>query len=224
MVRALVVLLIGLTVPVIGGYYAWWDQFARPPVEGNLLPTRPIVVLEGADRLGAALEGAAWVSPGLEGGPVLYDVGFRACSDCLSYKRLEFDDLHAAGVDTRVLLYAPSAGRYEAGAAEQAVLAELYRTRDWELYETWYEGAPDAYYARPDQPPPVAGDPAREALIEAGRAARDEIAGVMAANGWGMEVPALFWRDAEDGRWRAYLGDTARGRAHVRRALGVALD
>ncbi len=224
MVRWLVILVLGLNAAALGGWYVWWDQFARSPVASKVLPARPAVIQVGAERLGEILENAPWVSPGLEGGVTLYKIGFRACSDCLSYKLLEFDALHAAGVDTRVLLYAPRSGRYEASPEEQAVLAELYRTRDWDLYEAWYEdNAADAYYARPDQPPPVAGDMTREALVETGRDAHDDIAEIMAANGWGMERPAMFWRDPDDGLWRVYMGDTDRGRAHIRRALGVPL-
>lgn len=224
MVRWLLVLIVGLNVAALGGWYVFWDQFARPPVASKVLPTRPAVIQVGAERLAEILENAPWVSPGVEGGVTLYKIGFRECSDCLSYKLLEFDDLQAAGVDTRVLLYAPRSGRYEASAEEQAVLAELYRTRDWSLYEAWYEDtAADAYYAQPNQPPAVAGDAEREALVERGRDAHDDIAAIMAQNGWGMERPAMFWRDPDDGLWRVYMGDTARGRDHIRRALGVPL-
>ncbi len=222
MARALIGLLVGLAVLVWGGWAVSErvsDLTVRSPVEGKRLPARPSPVRIDAAKLDAILEASPWVSPGLEG-PVLWNIGFRACSDCIAFKETTFPALHAAGVDTRVMLYAPISGTYEAGAPEKAVLAELVATRDWALYEAWYESSAPAYYASQELPPAVEGNPEREAAIAAGRAAHDAVADVFAANGWDMERPALLWKD-EAGRWMVFMGDTPRGRRLITRALGL---
>lgn len=218
MIRAVSAVVLTLAL-VIGGWLVWWDQFARSPVASKVLPARPAVVTERVDELARALEAADWVSPGLEG-PVLYQVGFRACPDCIEFKAAAFEDLHAAGVDTRVILYAPKSGRYEAGDPEKATLAELARTSDWALYEAWHEFAnPAGFYEMRGDPAPLSA--ADEAAILKGRETRDLVAEIMAAHGWGMEVPAMFWRD-DAGRWRVYMSSHPRGMDHVRRAMGAA--
>lgn len=210
--------IIAAAVVVTGGWLWWWRAYERSHVDTKRLPAQPAIIAKQADRLEALLDGAPWVSPGGKG-PVLWEVGFRHCSDCIAYERLEFTALREAGVDTRVVIYAPWSGKYDASKAERDAIAELYRTRDWAFYVRWTAEAPAAFYARAAQPDSD-GDPARAAAIEAGRQLRRDLEAVLKANGWDMETPSLFWK-GEDGRWRTYLGHTPQGRAFVRHAMGV---
>lgn len=219
LIRGVIVAAIGA-----GAAFWWWDGYLRSPIAGRDLPPRPSLVKVEAERIDQIFDQSPWVAPTLEdvNGPVLWQLGFRQCSDCLAYDKSEFAALHAAGVETRVVLYAPLQGRYVAPPPEQATLAEMQLRGSWAIFEDWMAVAPAAYYARASHPR-VEGDPVREAILKAGRRTRADLEEVMAANGWDMEVPALFWKDAE-GRWMVYLGDTERGRRQVRRALGVPLD
>jgi predicted RNA methylase len=55
------------------------------------------------------LDSAAWVSPHLSNDKVLYMVSWQSCPYCLAYERDDFPKLQAAGVDTRVIVYARAA-------------------------------------------------------------------------------------------------------------------
>lgn len=217
MVRAILAYLVALAV-VIGGWWVLWDQFARSPVASKVLPARPAVVEQQADELGALLRGAQWVGPGLEGA-VLYKIGFRQCPDCINLEKSIFPALNAAQVDTRVLYYAPRSGRYEASDGEKRALDTVYRTRDWAFFEAWMEDAnPSFFYDNTDMQPV---DAAAQARIEAAISTHDRVAEIMAANGWSMERPAMFWQD-EGGRWRVIMGDTPRIQKLVLKHFGVA--
>ncbi|VAV89762.1 hypothetical protein MNBD_ALPHA06-898, partial [hydrothermal vent metagenome] len=162
--------------------------YEKPPVPGKQLPKTPQTVTVGVAELTDALSNGPWVSPGLTG-KVLYKIGFRSCGDCINYELTEFPALHAANVDTRVILYAR---RGNADATEEAIIADLTCKRDWTIYSRWMEDVPDAYPVVYGMPPMVQGSTQREACLEWGRVVRDRVANVMQQNGWPMEVPALF--------------------------------
>ncbi len=193
-------------------------KYQHPPVPGVLLPKIPQTILIDADQLSDTLEHGPWVSPGLDG-PILYKIGYRSCPDCISFERTEFADMHAAGVDTRVILYAR---RKFSTAPERAVIADLACTREWPIYERWMSDVEGAYYFNYGVPPAPETSKRRSACLEWGRIVRDRLGQIMARNGWNMEVPALFWKN-KDGQWRFFLGDDERGKRLIRRELGVPL-
>ncbi|MDQ7018891.1 MAG: hypothetical protein Q9M33_06975 [Robiginitomaculum sp.] len=193
-------------------------KYQRPPVPGRLLPKTPQTLHVDADQLTDTLEHGPWVSPGLSG-RVLYKIGYRSCPDCISYEHTEFKDLHAAGVDTRVILYAR---RNLSSAPERAVIADLACTREWPIYERWMSDVEGAYYFNYGVPPAPETSERRSACLEWGRIVRDRVGQIMARNGWNMEVPALFWKN-DKGEWRFFLGNDARGKRLIRSELGVPL-
>jgi hypothetical protein len=200
---------------IVAGF-AYVAVYEKPPVPGKMLPKTPKTITIAADELSDALTHGPWVSPGLPG-KALYKIGFRSCPDCVNYERTEFEDLHAAGIDTRVILYAR---RGNASPAEEAIIADLACTREWPIYERWMADVPDAYPVVYGMPPAANSSSQRAACLEWGRVVRDRVTDIMQRNGWPMEVPALFWQ-AENGDWRVFLGDDSRGKKLIRRELGV---
>ncbi len=188
----------------------------RPPLPGKLLPKSPHTVSVAADQLADALQNGPWVSPGLSG-PALYSIGYRACPNCIAYERSEFEDLHKAGIDTRVIVFAR---REVSTAAERAVVADLACTREWPIYHRWMADVEEAYYHQYGIPPAPEGDTRRSACLEWGRIVYERVAAIMASNGWNMETPALYWQN-KNGEWRFFAGDNARGKRLIRRELGV---
>lgn len=201
---------------MLGLFYV--AKYQRPPVPGRWLPKTPQTLHVDAAQLSDALENGPWVSPGLDG-PRLYKIGYRSCPDCISFERTEFDDMHAAEIDTRVILYAR---RSISTAEERAVIADLACTREWPIYERWMSDVESAYYYRYGVPPAPETSKQRTACLEWGRIVRDRVAKILADNGWTMETPALFWKNTK-GEWRFFLGDDTRGKRLIRRELGVPL-
>lgn len=159
-----------------------------------------------ADELGALLQGAGWVHKG-DGGPVLYDVGFRSCPDCVVQRLAAFPALEAAGIDIRSILYArpdSAEGKPRSKPGERAMVAELWKSRDYALYERWYETDPTTFYETETLPPSADDSGERAALVEKSRAFVAALRDILKANGLELYVPALFWQ--EDGRWMVYIG------------------
>lgn len=200
---------------ILGGLF-YVAKYQRPPFPGKHLPKTPQTIRIATDQLADALENAPWVSPGLDG-TKLYAIGYRACKGCISYQNSEFEDLHAAGIDTRVILFARRALSY---TAERAVIADLACTREWPIYQRWMADKEEMYYERYGTPPAPEGDTRRKACLDWSRIVHDRLAGIMADNGWAMETPALFWQNAK-GEWRFFVGDSAQGKRMIRRELGV---
>lgn len=169
-----------------------------------LAEARPITVR--ADDLGSLLQGAGWVHKG-DGGMVLYDVGFRSCPDCVVQRLAAFPALEAAGIDIRSILYArpdSADGKPRSKPGERAMVAELWKTRDYALYERWYETDPATFYESEPLPPSADDGGERAALVEKGRAFVDNLRGILKDNGLDLYVPALFWQ--ESGQWMVYIG------------------
>lgn len=188
---------------------AWAEPPALPaasetnPEEAMPIPVR--ITARGAE-LGALLEGAGWVRKGTGRVPV-YAVGFRSCPDCIAQKMEAGEALETAGADLRFIVYARGDGengKPRSKPGERAMVAELWKYRDYNLYRAWYATDPDSYYATEDLPPSADSDPQRMAYVEKSRAFVEALSGILRDNGVELYVPALFWR--ENGVWMVYVG------------------
>ncbi len=141
------------------------------------------------------LKGAGWVSPHLKGKP-LWMVSFRSCPDCIRFEKEQFDDLHKADVDTRVIMVAR---RAKSTPVERTGVAALWAKRDWKLYEDWTAIPVDAFTG--EGLPSGDTDPARAAEVERGRVFIDKLTPLLKENGLEMHYPTLIWTDAK-GRLR----------------------
>jgi hypothetical protein len=196
---------------IAAGGWAWWSYDLR---------WRPKTIARHAPEIARLLEQeAGWVSPGLTG-TKLYMISFRTCPDCLRFKAEQFPDLHAAGIDTRVIEIARRDvnGLAKSTPAERATVAELWLNRSWALMERW-EAMPAAAWTAPGIAP-ADGDPARTAVVEAGRSLVDRLIPLMADNGVDFAYPLLVWWDGE-GRMRACACEKRETYRFVRRELGV---
>ncbi len=222
MTRWLIVL---LAVLVVGSIGSWtWRQIAiaAGPADAAMdFAPEPVDITVDPERLEAALASAPWVSQWqigqerVDAGPndsVLWVIGHRTCVACVGYLRSEAAQLGEAGVDVRVILFAPE----QAAPEERAVIAEIGVRRVWATLRAYVEGSAADYHAVGRFP--SAADPIRSAVIAAGRRTRDEIEAVMEANGYEVVYPLLFWRE-EAGAWRVAIGDTTRSRRAIRRTL-----
>jgi len=188
--------------------------------------TQPTTLKQDLPQLQAALAGSHWISPGLAPAQVtrrtLYMVSFRSCPYCVDYETVEFPRLQKAGVDTRVILFArrDQDGEAHSTPAERATVAQIWRSRDWGLYQHW-TATPVASWPTSGQVPPSADtDPARQAAVEASRVAVERIGAALASNGVELHYPGLIYQTA-DGRWRAFIGYDPKAAAAIRADLGI---
>jgi len=166
----------------------------------------PVAITIHADELGALLEGAGWVHKGDARVP-LYTVGFRSCPDCVAQHLGAYAKLEAAGADIRKILYAradSAEGKPRSKPGERAMIAELWKTRDYATYARWFETDPATFYDTEPLPPDADSDPERAALVEKGRAFMTSLNEILKANGVDTYVPAIFWQ--ENGVWQVYIG------------------
>ena len=173
------------------------------PQEAMPIPVR--IETRGVE-LGQLLEGAGWVHKGSGRVPV-YAVGFRSCPDCIAQKMEAGEAMETAGADLRFIVYARGDGengKPRSKPGERAMVAELWKYRDYNLYRAWYATDPDSYYATEDLPPSADTDPQRMAYVEKSRAFVEALSGILRDNGVELYVPALFWR--ENGVWMVYVG------------------
>lgn len=204
------VILTALGALVAAGLFLWWRQDLR---------WRPRDLDQDSAEIARLLEGAGWVSPGLNG-PKLYMVGFRSCPNCVQFKAEAFPALHAAGVDTRVIEIAQrdSNGVPRSTPQERATVAELWIGRRWALMQAW-EKVPPAAWTAPGIPP-ADGDPARMAAVEAGRELVDQLQPLMARNGVRFAYPTLVWW-TRDGRMRGCTCEKPHTHKLVLKELGA---
>lgn len=195
---------------VAAGLFVWWRQDLR---------WRPRDLDHDSAEIARLLEGAGWVSPGLNG-PKLYMVGFRSCPDCVKFKMEAFPALHAAGVDTRVIEIArrDSGGVPRSTPEERATVAELWIGRRWALMQTWDKVPPSAWTA--PGIPPADGDLARTAAVEAGRDLVDQLRPLMDRNGVRFAYPTLIWW-TKDGRLRGCTCEKPHTYQFVLKELGA---
>ncbi len=187
--------LILILVIVGAGLYGWWALDLR---------WRPKTITKNQAEISKMLQQAGWVSPGLKG-PVLYEIGFRSCPDCIRLRLEEFPRYHEANVDTRVILVARKDynGVSKSTPAERATVAELWFNRSWNLLEKWESAPVDAWTAQGIAP--ADNDAARSAVVEQGRLLVDQIKPLLNDNGVdrdGFRYPTLIWWDKQ-GRMRA---------------------
>lgn len=184
--------------------------------------SQPVTLTRDLPQLAQALADSHWVSPAIAGDRALYMVSFRSCPYCVQYETLEFPRLQKAGVDTRAILVARTDenGVARSTPAERATVAELWRTRDWRLYQRWTAIPVDAWSASSQLPPSADADPGRRAAVEAGRAAVARLTALLHDNGVELHYPTLIWKTA-DGRWRSFVGYDAGAAATIRAELGA---
>ena len=177
-----------------------------PQTNPDEAASAPVALTVRGDELGALLEGAGWVHDGTGRVP-LYTVGFRSCPDCVAQNQGAYPRLAEAGADIRRILYAradSAEGKPRSRPGERAMVAEIWKTRDFALYKRWFETDPVTFYETEPLPPDADSDPKRAALVEAGRAFIGQLRDILAANGVETYVPAIFWQ--ENGVWQVYIG------------------
>lgn len=195
---------------VVGAGWLWWSLDLR---------WRPKTIDKHQAEIARILESAGWVSPGLSG-PKLYMVSFRTCPDCLRFSMEQFPDLHAAGVDTRVIKVArrDADGVPRSTPLERTTVAELWSNKSWALHEAWMAVPPDAWKA--EGLTPADGDTARTAVVEASRRMVDDLRPLLRDNGINFAYPTLIWW-TKDGRMRGCACERREAQVHVRKELGV---
>lgn len=201
---ALVVLIAG------GGYWAVWNYDLR---------WRPKTVTKHQAEISKILEDSGWASPGLNG-QKLYVVSFRTCPDCLRFRTEQFPDLHAAKVDTRVIVMArrDKNGLAQSTPAERSTVAQLWVTRSWPLLEQWESVPVDAWTAQGI--PAADGDAARTAVVEASRKMVDDLRPLLKDNGVNFAYPLLVWW-TDKGEMRACACEKRQSYKFVRKELGL---
>ena len=178
------------------------------------------VLTTRVDEIVSAYENAPWVHEG-KTGPVLYVITFRTCSTCLAFKEAELHELEEAGVDVRWIVYTrrDREGRERSTAEERAVQAELWLTRDYDLFKEWYAVDPDTFYVTTQLPvwAEAEGEDHRLQLVEDARALVDNLSDLYAENDVDLYIPSLLWQ--QDGQWQTYVGYEEASFAPVREAL-----
>ena len=205
-------LILFLVVVVVGaGLYGYWNLFLR---------WKPHVITRNQPEIVQLLERSGWVSPGLPG-PTLYMISFRDCPDCERFEREIFPKLHAAGVDTRVIMVArrdTDAGLTRSSAAERTTVAELWANRNWRLWQQWH--------AIPSQGWTAQGliaadnDVGRSAIVEASRKTVDDLTPLLRANGINFAYPLLVWKTRE-GEWHGCACERPETYRYLIRELGA---
>jgi len=192
------------------GLWAWWSYDLR---------WRPKTISKHQAEITRILEQSGWVSPGRTG-PKLYMIGFRSCPDCIRFKTEQFPDLHAAGVETRVIEIARRDvnGVAKSTPEERSTVAELWVNRSWKLMEAWDAVPPEAWTA--EGVTPADSDAARTAVVESGRAMVDDLKPLLKANGIRFAYPTLIWW-TKDGKMRGCACEKRETYRYVRVELGL---
>ena len=177
---------IGLVLAV-GGYLAYDQLYAR---------FQPVTIARNQGQIQRLLDEASWVSAG-GGDQPLYIIGYRDSAATQAYQQQEAEKLKAGGVDVRIIMFArpDKEGAPQSTAAERATLAELWLTRDWDLYQRWTATPSKDWTAAGI---PVAdGNLARGAVVEAGRQFMSRLDALMRDAGVKPTFPLVIWRDRE---------------------------
>lgn len=177
--------LIGLVLAVMG-YAAWWMLFAR---------YQAVSLERDPARIERLLESAAWIplEAGEAGASPVYVVGHRGSAETMRYLREQAPMLTAAGREVRVILFAPE----DAGAAEQATVAELWLRRDARLFGRWTAASAGAWTAA--GLPVVGSDLARSGVVEAGRRFATDLSDEVRRSGGPTRWPLVFWSGPSGG-------------------------
>lgn len=193
-----------------GGYWAYWSFYAR---------FQPVTITRNQAEIQRLLDEASWVSSG-GGGQPLYVVGYRDSASTQRYEREETDKLRAAGVETRIILFArpDREGLAQSTAAERATIAELWLTRDWTLYQRWTATPARSWTAAGI--PQADGNLARTAVVDASRQFVVRLTDLLRDAGVQTRYPLVLWRDRE-GFLKACACDDARSWVFIRDDLGA---
>ena len=180
-------------------------------------PSDHPIDLKHGPEIKRLVETAGWVSPGLSKTKVLYMVSWEYCPPCEAFEKEEFPKLHAAGVDTRVIMYAHKG----AGPAEEAGVAELWKNRSWATWQK-FTAIPTSTWTAEGIPP--ATEPDRAALVKKSQAFADKMREYMSDNGIGtketLNLPTLIWM-GKDGAVRGCGCENVETRKYVLQELGV---
>ncbi len=188
---------------------------ALPLLMGGKIKT----ITQQSAELSALLGDMAWVSPGLSNTRALYEISFRTCPACIAYHKTEFPKLQNQGVDTRLFVYARETRRTP--PQERAVIAELYKNRNWQLAQDWYAHTnPRAYYAKMKDVRGADGNLERTASIATGQQQIRELYSILAANDVEMATPTLLWQDTR-GTWKVVVGNNPVTNSHIRKQFGA---
>ena len=181
---------------------------------GSAGETAPIT--ENADEIFSALESASWIHKPGQGGRVLYVMTFRTCGPCIEFKEAELDRLLDAGVDVRFVVFPPwdEWGEEINEPGEIAMIAELWKTRSWDLYLAWYAMSAPTYY-RTQTLPPSAASGERAALVARSRKVVLLVEDALKPDGVGFGFPGFFWKD-KNGQPMVHIGYSANGFRLVR--------
>ena len=196
--------LIGLVL-AIGGYWAYWNFYAR---------FQPVTISRGQAEIQRLLDEASWVSAGGGGQPV-YVVTYRESAAGQRYEAEEFAKLRAGGAEPRVIVFARAdrEGLAQSTPAERATVAELWLTRDWDLYARW-TATPIRNWTAAGVPS-ADGNLARSAVVEASRDFVDRLGALLQEAGVPNGYPIVLWRDRE-GYLKACACSDARSWAFIR--------
>ncbi len=167
------------------GYWIWWDQFQR---------YAPTTITRNQAEIQVLLDKAGYVSPG-RGPQAIYVITHRSCETCRAFQEQEFPKYDAAGIDTRVIVFAPAddQGLKRSTAAERSTIAELWLTRSWPIYQAWFMSS-DANWKATGLP--VAdNDFARSAVVDATRNYVSQMSTLLSANNVRVAYPLVIWRD-----------------------------
>ena len=198
-----------------GGYWIWWDQVEK---------YAPVAIAnpDDASAIQSLLDRVDYVSPGPRARWV-YLIGYRNCASCNAYQRSEFARLQAAGVETRVVMFArPDNGaQKQSTPQERSTVAELWLNRSWPLYLQWFN-APEGDWKAVGLP--VADDDmARSGVVWASREFIAELTPVLARNRVHAGYPLVIWRDGNR-QLRVCACDSDKAYHFIREDFGVKGD
>lgn len=141
-------------------------------------------------------------SPDVSSDKVIYQFSFRTCPPCIRFKQQAWPKLHAAGIETRLVM---TARRKKSTPDERTAVVELARTRDWDMAQAWMKAnSPNGYYKKMTFTP-TDGDKPREADLETLRGQIDMLDEILAVNGIDMAYPVVLWQDSKND-WHAEIG------------------
>lgn len=207
-------LLIGLVLVLVAAaaaIWAWWAYELR---------WRPKEIERHQLEIVRALESSGWVSPGDQKGRPFYMIAHGGCEPCEAFREEYFTALEAAGFDTRVVMIArPDVNALpQSTPEERATVAQLWLARNWDLLKAWDEAPAGAWTAAGI--PPADGDPARTAVVDAGRQLINDLQPLLRANDVAFDYPVLIWWD-EKGRMRGRGADRRESWEEVLEDLAV---
>lgn len=202
-----------LAAGALGALILGGAAFAADPYPGGD-PGGIHTITKDKAKILALLNKSGWVSPHLKG-KTLWMISFRSCPDCIRFEKEQFDALHKAGVDTRVIMIAR---RSKSTPYERTGVGELWAKRDWKTYEDWTSIPVDAFTG--EGMPSGDVDPTRVALVERGRKFIDDLTPLLAENGLPMHYPTLIWKDSK-GRLRGCACEEGETYSFFRADIGV---